>query len=148
MQKIRKYLNIMTIVMAVITTVILVLFLAGGAEPNQAMYSPIYTDELLYWSYILLFIAVILAVIFPIIKLISNPKGGLKALLLIGVAAVLFLVAYALADGTPLKMPGYTGSDNVPSMLIMTDVLLYVTYFLGGFIVLAILYSEISKRFK
>ena len=58
MQKIRKYLNIMTIVMAVITVVILVLFLAGGAEPNQAMYSPIYTDELLYWSYILLFIAV------------------------------------------------------------------------------------------
>ena len=148
MQKIRKYLNIMTIVMAVITTVILVLFLAGGAEPNQAMYSPIYTDELLYWSYILLFIAVILAVIFPIIKLISNPKGGLKALLLIGVAAVLFLVAYALAARTPLKMPGYTGSDTVPSMLIMTDVLLYVTYFLGGFIVLAILYSEISKRFK
>ena len=148
MQKIQRYLNIMTIVMAVVTVVILVLFLAGGAEPNSSLYSPLYTDELLYWSYILLAIAVILAVAFPIIKFITNPKEGLKALIFIGVAAVIFLIAYALADGTPLEMPGYTGTDNVPSMLILTDVLLYVTYFLGGFTILAILYSEISKRFK
>lgn len=148
MQKIRKYLNIMTLVFAVITIVITVLFLAGGELPNQAYYAPVYTDQLLYWAYILLGIAAVLAIVFPIVRLFTRPKEGLRALVILGIAAVIFLIAYAMADGTPLNLPGYNGSDNIPSRLILTDVFLYVSYFLCILTVVAILVTELIKKFR
>lgn len=148
MQKIRKYLNIMTLVFAIITIVITVLFMAGGEEPNQANYTPVYTDQMLYWAYILLGIAALLAIAFPIARLFTRPKDGLRALVFIGIAAVIFLIAYALSDGTPLNLPGYNGSDNVPSRLILTDVFLYVSYFLIFLTLASILVTELIKKFR
>ncbi|MCG8579286.1 MAG: hypothetical protein MI866_05190, partial [Bacteroidales bacterium] len=61
---------------------------------------------------------------------------------------VIVLVAYAMSDDTPLQLIGYNGSDNVPSMLTLAGTMLYGTYLLFGIVVVAILYSEISRLFK
>ena len=66
----------------------------------------------------------------------------------LGGLAIVILIGYALADGTPLKLVGYTGPDNVPSMLIFTDTILYTMYFLFAAAILAILGTEIYSRMK
>ena len=116
----KKILNLVTIVMFVITVVLLGLFMFGGEVPNQPYTTPVYTSTLLNWAYILCGIAIIAAIIFPVIRLFTRPK----------------------------KLVGYTGPDNVPSMLIFSDTILYTMYFLFAAAILAILGTEIYRRMK
>lgn len=144
----KKILNILLLLMFVITVVVLGLFIFGGELPNQAYPTPVYTSAFLNWAYILCGIAIVAAIAFPIARLFSRPKQALKSLIgLVGVAIVV-MVAYSLADGTPMDLKGYNGPDNVPSMLILSDTIIYTMYILFVGAVLAILGSEIYRRVK
>lgn len=143
-----KILGIVTIAMFVITVVLLGLFMFGGSVPNQLYDTPVYTSSLLNWSYILFGIAIIAAVIFPVVRLATRPKEAMKSFIGLAIVAVLVLIAYALSDGTPMKITGYTGTDNIPSMLKFSDTILFTMYFLFIGAILAIAGSEIYRRIK
>lgn len=117
MQKITKILNILTIVMFVITVVLLGLFYFGGELPNSQYSNPVYTEQLIWWSYILFAVAIIAAVIFPIIRLFTRPKEAMKSFIALAGIVILVLIAYSMSDGTIMEIPGYSGSDNVPGTL-------------------------------
>lgn len=142
----KKILNIVTIAMFVITVVLLLMFMFGGYIPNQQYPTPVYTSALLNWGYVLFGVAILAAIIFPIARLFTRPKQAMKSFVGLLVLVVLILVAYAMADGTPMTLPGYTGSDNVPSMLVFSDTILYTMYFLFAGAILAILGTEIYRR--
>lgn len=148
MQKINKYLTILSIAMFVISAILTILFLVGGEIPNQSYLTPTYTDQLLYWAYTLLAVGILSAIIFPAVRLFTRPKDAIKALAALGGLVILVLIAYAMADGTPLNLPGYSGTDNIPSRLILTDVLIYTMYFLGIIAVGAIIVTEIIRRVR
>ena len=144
----KKILNIVTLVMFLVTLVLLGLCILGGKVPNQAYYTPVYTGALLNWAYILCGIAILAAVVFPIARLFTRPKQAMKSFIGLVGLVVIVLIAYAMADDTPLKLIGYNGPDNVPSRLLMSDTIIYTMYFLFAGAVLAILGTEIYKRVK
>ena len=144
----KKILNIVTLVMFLITLVLLGLFIFGGKVPNQAYDTPVYTGALLNWAYILCGIAILAAVVFPIARLFTRPKQAMKSFIGLVGLVVIVLIAYAMADDTPLKLIGYNGPDNVPSRLLMSDTIIYTMYFLFAGAVLVILGTEIYKRVK
>ena len=144
----KRILNLVTIVMFAITIVLLGLFMFGGEVPNQPYTTPVYTAALLNWAYILCGIAIIAALIFPIIRLFTRPKQAMKSFIGLAGVAIIVLIGYALADGTPMKLIGYTGPDNVPSRLIFSDTILYTMYFLFAAAILAILGTEIYRKMK
>ena len=106
-------------------------------------------DIALVWAYILILLTAIAAIVFPLISILANPKGLIRlALVLVG-AAVLVLVSYLMASGTPIDIIGYTGTGNSdPATLKMVDTVLYVTYILFGIALASILYAIVSKAFK
>ena len=144
----QKILNIVTIAMFVVTVVLLGLFMFGGNLPNQQYTTPVYTSSFLNWSYVLFGMAIIAALVFPIARLFTRPKQAMKSFLGLAVLIVIIVLAYAMSDGTPMKLVGYTGTDNVPSMLIFSDTILYTMYFLFAGAILAILGTEIYRRMK
>lgn len=143
-----QVLNIVTIAMFLVTAVILGLFIFGGSIPNQIYDTPVYTATILNWSYILFVIAIIAAVIFPMARLVTRPKQAMKSFLGLAALVVLVLVAYGMSDGTPMKITGYTGPDNVESMLKFSDTILFTMYFLFAGAILAIAGTEIYRRIK
>ena len=144
-----KISNILIAVLIIITVVVTVMFAVGGELPGGSQYStPIYTSTLLNWAYILLGIATISALIFPIIRLVSRPKQAVNTFIGLGILAAVIGVARAMADGTPLNLIGYTGPDNVPSALIFSDTIIFTMYFLLGGTVLAIVSTEIIRKFR
>jgi len=148
MTRISKILNIATYVMITITAVLLGLFYFGGEIPNQAYATPVYTQELLVWGYILFFIATAVAIIFPVIRFIANPKESIKGIIaLIGLGFVV-LIAYSMSDGTILNLPGYTGSDNTPGLLRYADTILFTMYFLGISTIVAMIVTEIIRKLR
>jgi hypothetical protein len=153
----KKLVSIFLYVVLAVTSILLVIFYfktSSMALPDDAdvetkidAYGNI-LDIILYWSYGLLILALTVSVVFPIIRLIEDPKKGLKALVAIGIFGFIIIIAYVFSDGTPLLLKGYNGKDNVAGTLEFADTLLFTTYIMLGLAFLSIIYSEISKAFK
>jgi hypothetical protein len=143
-----KYLNILTYVMIGLTAIFVAMFYLGGEVPNQAYKTPVYTDLLIHWARVLLYLTAGLSLLFPIIQIVSNPKGAIKGFVgLIGLGLIIF-ISYSLSDGTLLDLPGYTGTDNNPGSLQFADTVLYTMYILGVGAVLSIVVTEVLRRLR
>ncbi|MDE5420175.1 hypothetical protein L3073_15650 [Ancylomarina sp. DW003] len=143
-----KYLNILTYVMLGLTVVFVAMFYFGGEVPNAAYTTPVHTDSLIYWAKALFYITVGLSILFPIIQLVTNPKGAIKGLAGLAGLGLVILIAYSLSDGTLLNLPGYTGEDNNPSSLKFADTILYTMYILGVGAIASIVVTEALRKLR
>ncbi len=146
--KLGKILSFLTYGMIGITVILVAMFYLGGNVEGEAYPTPVNTDLLLVWGMILFGIATLLAVVFPILQIITNPKGAGKGLMGLLALVVVVLISYALSDGTLLDLPGYTGPDNNPTSLKFADTVLYTMYILGVGAILSIVGTEILRRFR
>jgi len=148
----------MTLIIGVIISIgVMALFYFGGQTPVQDKVAPDldqprYTDIVLYWSYILLAITVVVLVGFAIAaffkQLKESPRKALGGFLaLLGMVALL-LITYVMGEGTLLDIPGYDGPDNNPSTLKITDMWLYSCYLMLIINVIAIVVMPFFKRKK
>ena len=149
--KIRKIISIILYVLMGISLVLVIMFYFGKVVPGTEgtnMEEPVITGKILIWSAILVLLTAGLAVVFPIMHLISNPKSAKQFLFVLLGVAILIFIAYSLASNEVLEIPGYIGKDNVPGTLKFVGTGLFLTYILSGLAVLSILFSEISNYFK
>ena len=108
------------------------------------------TDYALGWAYILLVIAAIAAIAFPLVVIVTDVKAILRLLMVAAAAALLVLVSYfVFASDTPIQILGYTGTDNTnPVALKWIGTGLFSTYIIFGIAILSILYFEVVSIFK
>ena len=94
-------------------------------------------DSLLYYTYALIGIAVIAALILPLINLLGNPKGLKKMLMSLILVVVFVGIAYLLSSGEPLQVK--TNIEASESVLRMTDAGLILVYIMSAVAFIAIL---------
>lgn len=140
-----KPLTILMALLLAVSAVIFVLLFLGGNEDNSADLIPKFTNTFIIWTYILIFGAILVTGLFEVIGIISHPQKSFRTLLSLGVLVVLVLVAFILADDTPLKLVGYEGTDNVPSMLILSDVFIFTLYLIVSISIILVIYTELSR---
>ncbi len=145
--KTSKIINIILYSILGASVLVVIIYYAGGSVMESTYEEKNYTALYLIWSYILLFIAVILAIAFPIIKSFSNPKNLNKALVPLAATVIIVLAAYFLSSDEKMNIIGYGLVDN-PLKLKYTDTVIITTYILMGIAFLSILYSEIKGIFK
>ncbi|MCK9159366.1 MAG: hypothetical protein WCR45_04115 [Bacteroidaceae bacterium] len=139
--------------------VILGLFYFGGDATGSAiltsldpgMKQPAHLDTLMYLVYTLLVVTVLVTLVGSIIKfggkLKDAPKEAVRSIIGLVIFVALFLICYSLGDGTPLKITGYDGSDNVSFWLKITDMFLYIVYIEMALAVLLIILFGVRRRF-
>lgn len=138
--------------------VVLGLFYLGGNAQGDAvlmgvdpeMWQPAQTNALIYLMYGLFGLAVVATVAAFLLQfgsaLKDNPGGALKSLIGVIILIVVVIIAWTMGSDQPLTIPGYSGTDNVPFWLKITDMFLYSIYILFGATVLAIIFSSIKKK--
>ena len=102
---------------------------------------------LITWCYILLVIAAITAIVFPIITMAQNPKGAKNAM--IGVAALVLIcvVGYFMSgDEVHINLDGDMLADAATSK--KSEAGLIAFYILGAGAIGSIIFAEVSKMFK
>ena len=101
-------------------------------------------DAILYWSYALVALSVLIILIFGIgISAAQNKKNLIKIIgVLVGLVALVAL-AYVLAPGTP-AVGLVTDSPVSDGALKLTDTVLNLTYISCGAAIIAILFSAIK----
>lgn len=133
--KLNKIIKWGMVALLIISVALLIWGFSRGFEGNAV-------DVLLYWTYIMLGLAVFSWVV---IGLIVSTKNNPKSLVKIGIAilgiAALCLVAYLLAKGNPAM--AYNGPEVSGGTLKLTDTILNLTYITGGAAILAIIVGEI-----
>ncbi len=150
MTKLSKILNIVLYLLLAITLVFTGLFFFGPwltEADGVAHDTPIYTESFLNWAKLLIYVAAGVALLFEVYHLVMNPKNAVRSLVSMGILGVIVLVAYGLSDDTPLQLVSES-ADNIPSMLTMAGTMLWGTYLLFGIVIVAILYTELSRLFK
>jgi len=100
----------------------------------------------LYFMYLFLGVALIVAVILPVVNLFSNPKSLIK--IAIGAAVFLlgFFLAFSLSDSTVTPKMVSMGETGDTLKLIGAGLWMLYIFLFGS--VLAMIYSEVSKLFK
>lgn len=115
----------------------------AGAKADGSM-----TGVALIWSYIILGLGVVAAIVSAIFGAIINSGNILKSLIVVVACIALVLICWSLSDSTPLKIIGYEGTENCEPWLNIADTSIFLFYFIGAAAVLAIIYSEVIKFFK
>jgi len=150
--KIRRISSWTLIITCILSAAVLLLFYFGGDQPklNGEWWYPTYTDELLFWNYLLLGSCAIIMLVFGFAQFVYNFKTNAKSsLMVLGVLTafvLLHVVAYSLGDTTPL--PNINGDSqiyNVPFWLKVTEMWMYVIYTLIGLAAVAMIWGTIKK---
>lgn len=157
--RIQKVSGTVLYVMLAITLVILGMFFFGGETPVDqrlvaytSMSEPAQTDSLIYWTYVLFAIAVVITIAAAVYQFVTgfidSPMTAIKSLIGLILIVVVLIVSWAMGSDQPLVMPGYSGTENVPFWLKLTDMFLYTIYILMGAMILLILGFGLAKKFK
>ena len=141
-----KILRILQIVLLALSALFAIMFYAGGDDISG---NPTFTNLFIVWAVILLGISVGLAVIFPIIQMITNPKNAKKGLIGIVALVVVLAIAYVMSSSEQL---GITNPElmqyDVPSTLKYAGTMINSIYVLAGVAILSMIYTEVAKIFK
>jgi hypothetical protein len=149
--RINKLTLILLWVLMGLTAIFALIFFIGGVVPGTEgtrYEEPKITNSFIIYAYVLFGIALLITLFFTVRNFVLNPKGLRLSLIALGIGVVLIGIAALLADNTVLDLPHYKGKDNVPRTLFLTDVGLFLAYFLLALSFLAIIYSVISRYFK
>lgn len=143
---VRKILRISLWAMMLISVVLIVLFvLRINSADGDVLVEKSAANLLIVWAYILLGIATVTAILFPVGYLVLNPKKAIKALISLALLAFVFFIGYLLADPTPIQ----TATSNVNpdfsdrGVLLMTDTGIITTYIMLCIAVFALLFTGV-----
>lgn len=159
--KLSTILNMLLIVLMAISVVLTVIFYYGTslytsdvAFSEQINILGWRLNVFINWAYFLTIVCAAVAVIFPLVQMAMNPKGSKKSFVLIGLVALIFIIAYMLASPEVAKFPGYEAffntqdGSNPENTSKLIDAGLWATYLLFFLSLAAILWAEITKLFK
>lgn len=103
-------------------------------------------DVGLYFGYTLLIVAVVAAIVLPLIKAVQSPDTFLKSLYGVVAILVIFVISYAISDSsvkpTWLVMGIGEGTSKLIGAGLITFYVVVVVAFLG------LIFSEINKALK
>ncbi len=151
-----KLSKIILYILIVISAVVMGLFYFGGGS-DQALtatadadlfYVPNYTSLAINLAGVLLFIAVVAAIVSAIWGFLQAPKQSMKSLVGIGLLAAVLLGAYLLSDATPVKLAGSEKLFTDEFRLRLADVCLWSTWFLLFITLVSIVISYVIKLTK
>lgn len=120
---------------------------------KESFEEPVNTSMFLFWTYALVGL-VCLATVFSAaqsfyINSKKDVKNAIKTAVVFISLIVLFVVTFAIGDGTKMTILGYEGTDNEDwTWLKITDMCLYSTYALLFIGALAALIGGFFKKFN
>lgn len=128
--------------------VMYVLLLLGVASMIPTMiYGKNAVDTMLYYTYGILALGVLIALGMSIINIGKNPGGATKALIGIGIIAVVLVISYFLSSTEPMMLAQNKLYDNEFG-LTLSDMGIYTTYFMLAAALFVAIMSAIRSSIK
>ena len=138
--------KIISLILIIAAVVFQVLVLYQG-EDNLTGPAAGILDKYILLSYIALALTAFLAILFPILFIIQNPRNAIKMIISLAVLAVIGFACYSVAT-TEFSFERLEELKTTSEIEKVVGASLFFTYIIGGLAVLSIVYSGISNLFK
>lgn len=144
-------------VLLILGIIVSVMFYVGGSVgelevAGDYLSIPKFTDQMLFWVYILLGITILATLVGVIAGFVQNfkadKKSALKSLGGVGLFVIILVVAWFLGSPEQINILGYEGTDNVGTWAQTTDAVLYSIYILLAALIVTILWGAVYTRIK
>lgn len=150
-----RFAKVTTIVLWVLLAISLFLIISLLANLDANVSDPDMSKWIganLYWSYVLLIIATVAALVLEFVNTLSDKKAAKNSLIGIGLLGGVILVSYLLSD---TEMPKFFGAEKfiengtvTPTILLWIGTGLIASYILFAISVITIIWSSVSNVFK
>ena len=149
--------QILAYVLGLLSALIVVMIYAGGNAESlevggELLTVPKYTDTLLYWSYFLIGLIVVITLLLIVLgfvkSLVANPLSAIKSLIPLIIFVLIFVVAWSLGSAEKITIIGYEGTENEGFWAQFTDMVIYASYTLFAAVVLAIFGARVYTSLK
>ena len=132
------------------------IYVGGNAESlevgGELLTVPKYTDTLLYWSYFLIGLIVVITLLLIVLgfvkSLVAYPLSAIKSLIPLIIFVLIFVVAWSLGSAEKISIIGYEGTENEGFWAQFTDMVIYASYTLFAAVVLAIFGARVYTSLK
>ena len=144
---IKKSLRIALWVLMGVSVIFAAVFVAQIYDTNNREILMNATEPILVWTYVLLAIAAVAAIIFPLIQVVRNPRNALKLLVSVGALGLVILISYLLASGDPIKVATANSNPDFSNrtVLLTTDTGIIATYIMLGIAILLLAYTGVKS---
>ncbi|HPE33217.1 MAG TPA: hypothetical protein PLI65_00300 [Bacteroidales bacterium] len=136
--KVATILKIFLTVLLAISAILFIVFYSTGEE---------FTSVMLTWGYILIALAALVTILFPLVYIIMNPRKGKTVLFGLLGFIVLYLISNAIASGS-IQGEVYETFKITEAISKFIGAIMIMTYILAGLAIVSIIYSGISSIFK
>ncbi len=100
----------------------------------------------LYAGYAFLIVAVVAAIVLPLINALKSPAGLLKSLAAVGALVVVFVIAYVLSGDEVSTRAAASGVNAGSSKFIGAGLIMFYLVFIVAAV--GVVFSEINKVLK
>lgn len=152
MKKLGSIPNLVLLIIGIISVIAIALLVANISPDVKDAAMGNWININLRWSYVLLFVAIILLIVFALSQTISQwkqAKGGLLGVLAI---VAIFVVAFLFSSN---EYPKFFGVEKfiengtiTPTILKIIDTALFSTYIMFFLAIIALIYTSLSRYFK
>ncbi|MCQ2227562.1 MAG: hypothetical protein MJZ01_06625 [Bacteroidales bacterium] len=136
------------IVLMVLSVVLMALSATEASSDAVAAADGSWTGTVITWAIVVFAIGLIGAAASYVVGAFVDTSNLLKSAIVVVGAVVLVGICWALADGTPLPLVGYEGSENVPFWLKIADTGLFLGYIAAIVAIVSIVVSEVVQLFR
>lgn len=136
------------LLLMLISVVLMALSATEASNDSVAIAANSYTGIVITWAIVVFAIGLIGALLSYVIGAIVDTSNLLRTAIAVVGAIILVGACWTLADGTPLPLVGYEGSENVPFWLKIADTGLFLGYIAAVVAVVSIIVSEIIQLFR
>ena len=139
--KVFQVISFVLIGLAVIFQVIVLIKGEDGLAGSSVL------DNYIRLAYVATIITAVLAILFPILFMVQNPKNSLRLLGVIVVFGIIGFICYSLAgnDFSAIRLENLETTEQVSKTV---GAALIFTYVIGGLAVVSIIFSGIAGLFK
>ena len=127
----------------ILFVVSLVLFCVVFVKSPKTVDDPT-LNPFLYWIYVLVLLAICVALLFPLVAAFKDKKKLLRLILLIVAVVVIVGGAWMLAPGTQIE----TNAVTSPGDFKFADMVLFVTYLVVCGAIVTLIWSAIKNALK
>ncbi len=132
----------------VLSVVLMALSATEASSDAVAAADGSWTGTVITWAIVVFAIGLIGAAASYVVGAFVDTSNLLKSAIVVVGAVVLVGICWALADGTPLPLVGYEGSENVPFWLKIADTGLFLGYIAAIVAIVSIVVSEVVQLFR
>lgn len=136
------------IILMVLSVVLMGLSATEASDEALATADGSWTGMVITWAIVVFAIGLIGAAGSYVVGALVDTSNLLKSAIAVVGAIALVAICWALADGTPLPLIGYEGSENVPFWLKIADTGLFLGYIAAVVAVISIVVSEVVQLFR